>query len=74
MENMDGFVTTPRDRVLRAWQNSTELVRDYQLYSDELAENEGKLSRMFAEFAESEAKHASMLLVWLRAYDQQRGN
>lgn len=72
MENLDGFVTTPRDRVLRAWQNSTELVRDYRQYSHELDEREGKLSRMFAEFAEDEAAHAAKLLVLLRGYDGER--
>lgn len=72
MENLDGFVMTARDRVLRAWQNSTELVRDYQQYSHELEQKESKLSRMFAEFAENEAERAARLLVLLRGYDGER--
>ena len=30
MDRKNGFTITNRDHVLRAWQNSTELVRDYQ--------------------------------------------
>ena len=33
MNSKNGFTITNRDRVLRAWQNSTELVRDYQDYA-----------------------------------------
>ena len=72
MENLDGFVITSRDRILRAWQNSTELVRDYQQYSHEFEQKERKLSKMFAEFAENEAERAARLLVLLRGYDEER--
>ena len=36
MDTKNGFTITNRDHVLRAWQNSTELVRDYQAYAHEL--------------------------------------
>ena len=72
MENLDGFVITSRDRILRAWQNSTELVRDYQQYSREFAQKERRLSAMFAEFAQNEAERAARLLVLLRGYDEER--
>ena len=72
MENLDGFVITSRDRILRAWQNSTELVRDYQQYSHEFEQKERKLSTMFAEFAQNEAERAARLLVLLRGYDEER--
>ena len=72
MENLDGFVITSRDRILRAWQNSTELVRDYQQYSHEFEQKEKKLSHMFAEFAGNEAERAARLLVLLRGYDEER--
>ncbi len=57
---------TTRDRLLRAWQNSTELVRDYQNYSDEVEEE--KIKKLFAHYAEDEALHASELLELLHAY------
>lgn len=69
MQDLNGFIITPRDRVLRAWQNSTELVRDYQDYAHELAQEETALSKLFAEYAESEAAHAAKLLPLLKAYD-----
>lgn len=72
MYDLDGFLITARDRVLRAWQNSTELVRDYQQYAQEFAQDEGELAKMFAEFAEGEAQHAAKLLVLLREYEQER--
>ena len=72
MENLDGFVITSRDRILRAWQNSTELVRDYQQYSHEFEQKESKLSAMFTEFAQNEAERAARLLVLLRGYDEER--
>ncbi len=46
-----------RDRVMRAWQNSMELVRDYQLYAREVEDKE--LSELFSRCAESECRHAS---------------
>ena len=46
-----------RDRVLRAWQNTMELVRDYQLYAKEIEDKE--ISDLFSRCAESECRHAS---------------
>ena len=46
-----------RDRVVRAWQNSMELVRDYQLYAKEIEDQE--ISELFSRCAESECRHAS---------------
>ncbi|MEA5084395.1 hypothetical protein SDC9_153272 [bioreactor metagenome] len=60
MDNKKGLVITNRDRVLRAWQNSTELVRDYQAYAHEIDDKE--LASLFAQYAEDEAFHASKLL------------
>ena len=55
--------------VLRAWQNSTELVRDYQAYAHELEEDNSALAKLFSEFAEDEAEHAAKLLDLLRRYE-----
>ncbi len=51
---------THRDRVMRAWQNSMELVRDFQLYAKEMQDVPGA-SEKFHEFAESQAQQASCL-------------
>jgi len=60
---------TNRDRVLRAWQNSMELVRDFQLYAREL-EDEPETAAVFREFAEDECVHASRFRDILRQYEQ----
>ena len=47
------------DRLVRAWENSMELTRYYEMYSKRMPE--GELSEMFKEFAKDEALHASKL-------------
>ena len=59
---------TTRDRLMRAWQNSTELTRDFEKYSKELDDDEC-VSVTFANFAHDEALHAAKLLNLLREYD-----
>lgn len=56
--------------MLRAWQNSTELVRDYQAYAHEIEEDDKKLAKLFFEFADDEAVHAAKLLDLLRGYEK----
>lgn len=70
MDTKNGFTITNRDHVLRAWQNSTELVRDYQAYAHELEEDNEELSKLFSAFAEDEAAHAAKLLDVLRGYEK----
>ena len=70
MDCKNGFTMTNRDHVLRAWQNSTELVRDYQAYAHEMAGDDQALAQLFAGFAEDEALHAEQLLGLLRGYEQ----
>ena len=70
MDTKNGFTITNRDHVLRAWQNSTELVRDYQAYAHELEEDNEELSKLFSAFAEDEAAHAAKLLDILRGYEK----
>ena len=69
MDSKHGFTITNRDHVLRAWQNSTELVRDYQAYAQELVHDDKTLSGLFSQFAEEEAVHAAQLLDLLRGYE-----
>ena len=53
MNNKNGFVITHRDYVLSAWLNSTELVRDYQAYAQEIGNEDKNLAQCFAEYAET---------------------
>lgn len=53
----NGIVYTTHDRLLRAWENSTELVRDFEMYSKRIEDDEVK--KVFKTFAEEEAVHAS---------------
>ena len=65
-KNNDITITT-RDRVLRAWQNSVEMTRDFEMYS-KLIEDERE-STMFANFAVDEGLHAAKLLGLLHEYE-----
>lgn len=50
---------TPRDRLLMAWENSMEMVRDFETYSNELKEASPRISAVFSEYAEEEGYHAA---------------
>ena len=50
MQVHDPIIITTRDRVLRAWQNCMELVRDFQLYAREVEDE--KIAQLFAHSAE----------------------
>ena len=65
MEERHNLKITTRDRVLRAWQNTTELVRDFETYSREIEDNK-EVAEMFGRFAEDEGHHAARLLEVLR--------
>ena len=54
MHTKDGFTLTNRDHVLIAWQNSTELVRDYQAYAHETEKDNKELAKLFSKFADDE--------------------
>ena len=57
--NEKEIVITPRDRLLMAWENSMEMVRDFETYSKELKEESPRLSAVFSEYAEEEGYHAA---------------
>ena len=67
MKHPKDITLTPRDRVLRAWENSMELVRDFECYSHEVEEEE--LSQIFAEFAKDEGFHAAKFRELLRTME-----
>lgn len=58
MENPNAIKITTHDKLLRAWLNSTELVRDYETYSKEISDD-NEAREVFREFAESEAHQAA---------------
>ncbi len=57
--NENEIEITTYDRLLRAWENSMELVRDYEMYSKRIEDEQVK--KVFKEFAEDEGMHASKL-------------
>ena len=56
---------------LRAWENSTELTRDFKQYSKELENSDRELSKTFAQFALEEGLHAARLRDILQ-HDQEK--
>lgn len=57
--NETGIEYTTYDRLLRAWENSMEMVRDFEVYSKYVEEDNVK--QVFKQFAEDEGLHASEL-------------
>lgn len=72
MDNKNGFTISNRDRVFSTWERTMELVRDMQVYSNEIGDENIPLSRLFAELAEEEAAHAAKLLQLLREFEEIR--
>lgn len=56
-----------RDRLLRSWENSMELVLDYQAYKQEIKDNP-TVCNVFDQFAEDEAMHARRFRQLLQDY------
>lgn len=67
--NDEEIELTTYDRLLRAWENSKELVRDYEVVSKKVPELE--VSALFKKFAEDEGKHANTFREMLLKYDIQ---
>ena len=57
---------TTYDRLLRAWENSMEMVRDFEMYSKRIEDQEVK--DVFKKFAEDEGMHATKLRELLLQY------
>ncbi len=68
MNSFDHNSLTTYDRLLRAWENSMELVRDFEMYSKRIEEQE--VQEVFKKFAEDEGMHASQLRDLLERYKQ----
>lgn len=67
----NGFIFSTRDRVLHAWLNTTELVRDFENYAKQITDN-SEISSLFGDFAEQQALQARKLLEILREYEQNK--
>lgn len=57
MEEMNDVQITAYDRLMRAWENSMELTRDFEVYAKRVDDEE--LKQVFKQFAEEEGFHAS---------------
>ncbi len=57
---------TTYDRLLRAWENSMEMVRDFEMYSKRIEDDNVK--KVFKQFAEDEGMHATKLREMLLDY------
>ncbi|HHV28545.1 ferritin family protein [Acetivibrio mesophilus] len=64
--NRNEVEITTYDRLLRAWENSMELVRDYEMYSKRIEDE--KIKDVFKKYAEDEGKHATELRELLLQY------
>ncbi len=58
-KNFDYDSVSVYDRLMRAWENSMELTRDFQMYAERIPD--GEIADMFKEFSEDEAMHAARL-------------
>jgi rubrerythrin len=56
------------DRLLMAWENSKELVRDFEMYAKRIEEEE--IKTVFKKFAEAQGMQASELRELLLKYKQ----
>lgn len=63
-----GITITVRDKVLKSWEASMELVQDFEIYSQEIREDENA-AKVFGEFAKDEAVHAAKFLQMLHEYE-----
>ncbi len=68
MNELNGFKITKRDRVMRAWQVSTGLVREYQEYAREIEPEDKELAKYFVELSATEAEISANLLKLLQSY------
>ncbi|NLP12983.1 MAG: rubrerythrin [Clostridium sp.] len=70
--NRNEIELTTYDRLLRAWENSMEMVRDYEMYSKRIEDEEVK--KVFKKFAEDEGMHAAKLRELLMDYKNRTPN
>ncbi len=71
-ENKNEVEMTTYDRLLRAWENSKELVRDFEMYSKRIEDDE--IKNVFKQFAEDEGMHATKLREIILNYKSEGDN
>ena len=62
---------TTYDRLLRSWENSMEMVRDFQNYAD-ITEDNDKAKQAFYHFAENACEQSAALRDLLLEYNNKR--
>ena len=65
--------TTVRDRLLRAWEDSMEMAKEFESYADEYS-GEPQYRDVFKKYAIEEAEHAAALKDLLHANQHEQGN
>lgn len=63
------FTMNSRDCLQRAWLNSMEMVRDFEMFSKKLDDKD--IAQVFKGFAEEQGKQASKLRELYNKYDNQ---
>lgn len=63
-------VMSTRDCLQRAWNNTMELVRDFEMYSKSI--DDGKVSTTFKKMAEEQGMMAHNLRELFNQYDNQK--
>lgn len=58
---------TTRDKLMRAWQDSMMLVRDFEIHAQEIHDDKNA-SQVFSRFAEEEGIHAAKFRELLLEY------
>gem|GEM_PF-88505 len=69
MEESNDVKITSYDRLMRAWENSMELARDFEVYSKRVDDEE--LKEVFKKFAEEEGLHAAKFRELLLKYQKE---
>ena len=68
MSNLHEVKINTRDRLLRAWENSMHLVREFKVCEEQI-EDCPDACKMFRKFAEEEGVHASEFKAMLLDYE-----
>ncbi len=71
MHDNNEIEITTYDRLLRAWENSMELTRDFEMYAQRIKDDDDAV-KVFKEFAEDEGLHAAKFRSMLLDYKKKR--
>lgn len=68
-QNENEVRITTYDKLMRAWQNSMEMAREFKIHAHEMDEDQ-ETRRVFSAFAEDEGLHAAKLRDLLLEYQK----